>query len=57
MAHINSIPSSESTRPNAICPVQAHKTLHLTNTEFKNICSVALKQSPVKYSLNDAKPV
>ncbi|CDQ15292.1 hypothetical protein KQQSB11_310001 [Klebsiella quasipneumoniae subsp. quasipneumoniae] len=41
----------------AICPVQTHKTLHLTNTELKYVCCVALKQSPVKYSLNDAKPV
>ncbi|SAV25279.1 Uncharacterised protein [Klebsiella quasipneumoniae] len=41
----------------AICPVQAHKTLYLTNAEFKNICSIALKQSPVEYSLNDAKPI
>ncbi|WP_323117028.1 hypothetical protein, partial [Klebsiella quasivariicola] len=31
--------------------------LHLTNTELKYVCCVALKQSPVKYSLNDAKPV
>ncbi len=30
---------------------------YLTNAELENICSVALKQSPVKYSLNDAKSV
>ncbi|EBC7388306.1 hypothetical protein C7K91_21370 [Salmonella enterica] len=44
-------------RCSAIRPVQAYKTLYLTNAEFENICGIALKQSPVKYSLNETKPV
>ncbi|HBQ3185600.1 TPA: hypothetical protein MB812_005656 [Klebsiella pneumoniae] len=50
-------PAGRCKRGCAICPVQAHKTLNLTNTKLKYVCCVALKQSPVKYSLNDTKPV